>query len=84
MKIKILKEVEGFIVSKLDADKQKGTDAPCLAVKQFLHEAPYEQVRGISKAFGWHGGLCNAFQQDPMRCKAILTSQSDVLNNDSS
>lgn len=43
-KLKILKEVQGFLVSKLDADKQAGTDAPCQAVKQFLHEAPYEQV----------------------------------------
>ena len=44
-KLKILKEVEGLLVSKLDADKQTGTDAPCQAAKQFLHEAPYEQVR---------------------------------------
>lgn len=50
IKIKILKEVEGFIVSKLDADKQKGPDAPCRAVKQFLHEAPYEQVMQMCEA----------------------------------
>ena len=43
-KMKILKEVEKLLVSKLDADKQAGTDAPCRAVKQFLHETPYEQV----------------------------------------
>lgn len=43
--IKILKEVEELAVSKLDKSKQSASDAPCQAAKQFLHEAPYEQVR---------------------------------------
>ena len=32
-------------MSKLDKSKQSASDAPCQAAKQFLHEAPYEQVR---------------------------------------
>lgn len=57
-KLKILKEVEGLLVSKLDADKQTGTDAPCQAARQFLHEAPYEQVQRQRCACIRSHGVC--------------------------
>lgn len=47
MGVKVLKEVQELAVSKLDASKQSASDAPCQAAKQFLHEAPYEQVMRV-------------------------------------
>ena len=45
--VRILKEVEELAVSKLDASQQSASDAACQAAKQFLHEAPYEQVTSV-------------------------------------
>ena len=42
--VQVLKEVEELAVSKLEASQQSASDASCQAAKQFLHEAPYEQV----------------------------------------
>ena len=42
--VRVLKEVEELAVSKLEASQQSASDASCQAAKQFLHEAPYEQV----------------------------------------
>ena len=42
--VRVLKEVEELAVSKLQASQQSASDASCQAAKQFLHEAPYEQV----------------------------------------
>lgn len=42
--VRVLKEVEELAVSKLEASQQSANDASCQAAKQFLHEAPYEQV----------------------------------------
>lgn len=42
--IRVLKEVEELAVSKVEASQQSASSALCQAAKQFLHEAPYEQV----------------------------------------
>lgn len=57
MEVRILKDVEELAVSKLAASEQSASDAPCQAAKQFLHEAPYEQV------FPLHSSLllCHTF-----------------------
>ena len=42
--VRVLREVEELAVSKLDHAQQTQGSASCEAAKQFLHEAPYEQV----------------------------------------
>ena len=42
--MRVLKEVEELAVSKLEASQQSASDASCQAAKQFMHEAPYDQV----------------------------------------
>ena len=76
--IRVLKEVEELAVSKVEASQQSASSASCQAAKQFLHEAPYDQVGSLFQCLphelvgltrsetleqtAWSNG-------DPARCK---------------
>lgn len=57
--VRVLKEVEELAASKVEASQQSASSASCQAAKQFLHEAPYEQVLPcllyLAHAYALHG-----------------------------